>query len=320
MANSALFSGVRIVELAYYVFVPGASTLLADQGAEVIKVEAVGAGDPYRSLVIGDGRELDDTNLAMEQNNRGKKSIALDLKSAEGRAVFMDLIKSADVFMTGLRPKAMKSLKLDLEDLRAINPKIIYARGNGLGFRGAEADKPGFDASAFYARGGVANVVTRPGQPIVPPRPAMGDHTGSISLAYAMAGALYKLAATGEPSVVETSLLSTAMWMLSGDITYAQQPGYKVHNEPVYRFPLMSPYATKDGVHIQLMLLDPQPYWPGLCEMLECEELMNDPKYVDNAARQKNSQELIGIIADKISNACGPTGSRCSMPGKHRGS
>jgi len=298
--GSGLFEGVRIVELAYYVFVPGAATLLADQGAEVIKIEAVGSGDPYRTLVVGDGREMGTTNLAMEQNNRGKKSIALDLKSPEGRQALFDILKTADIFLTGLRPKAMSSLKLDVDDLRAINPKLIYARGNGLGFRGPEANKPGFDASAFYARGGVASVVTRPGQPIVPPRPAMGDHTGSISLAYAMAGALYKRAATGEPSVVETSLLATAAWMLSGDITHAQAPGYKVHNEPVYRFPLMSPYLTKDGVHIQLMLLDPDPYWPGLCKMLDREDLAKDPRFVDNNARLKNAQELIGIIAERI--------------------
>jgi crotonobetainyl-CoA:carnitine CoA-transferase CaiB-like acyl-CoA transferase len=300
MTNSGMFSGVRIVELAYYVFVPGSATLLADQGAEVIKVEAVGTGDPYRTLIVGDGREVMSTNLAMEQNNRGKKSIALDLKSPGGRAAFFDLIRTADIFLTGLRPKALKSLKFEVDDLRAVNSKLIYARGNGLGFRGAEADKPGFDASAFWARGGGAYVTTRPGQPVTPPRPAMGDHLGSVSLAYGMAGALYKRAVTGEPSVVETSLLATAQWMLSGDITHAQHKGYTVHHDPVYRFPLMSPYLTKDGVHIQLMLLDPEPYWPGLCKMLEREELITDPRYIDNTARMKNAQELIALIAERI--------------------
>ena len=138
-----MFSGVCIVELAYYVFVPGAATLLADHGADVVKIESVGTGDPYRTLVVGDGREVQDANLAMEQNNRGKKSVALDLKSGEGREIFFKLIKDADIFLTGLRPKALKSLKIDVDDLRAVNPEIIYARGNGLGFRGPEANKPG---------------------------------------------------------------------------------------------------------------------------------------------------------------------------------
>jgi crotonobetainyl-CoA:carnitine CoA-transferase CaiB-like acyl-CoA transferase len=297
---SGLFSGVRVVELAYYVFVPGSATLLADQGAEVIKVEAVGTGDPYRTLVIGDGREVMDLNLAMEQNNRRKKSIALDLKSADGRQAFLELIKTADIFLTGLRPKALKSLKFDVEDLRAVNPRLIYARGNGLGFRGKEIDKPGYDGSCFHARGGMASVMSRPGQPIVPSRPAMGDHTGSISLAYAMAGALYHRAVSGEPTVVETSLLATAAWVLSGDITHAQSPGYKVHHEHVYRFPLMSPYATKDGIYIQLMLLDPEPYWPGLCKMLECEALIKDPRFVDAPARIANAQVLIPILTERM--------------------
>jgi crotonobetainyl-CoA:carnitine CoA-transferase CaiB-like acyl-CoA transferase len=143
------FSGVRVIELAQYVFVPGGSVMLADHGAEVIKVEAPGTGDPYRSLRIGDGREVGQTNLAMEQNNRGKKSIALDLKSESGREALLRLVETADVFLTSLRPRALRSLRLDVADLRARNPKLIYARGNGLGFRGAEADKPGFDASSF---------------------------------------------------------------------------------------------------------------------------------------------------------------------------
>ena len=165
MSEKGIFSGVRVLELAQYVFVPGAGVLLADQGAEVIKVESTGTGDPYRSLKVGDGREVGATNLAMEQNNRGKKSVSLDLKSPEGREAFLKLVETADVFLTSLRPKALRSLRLDIDDLRARNPRLIYARGNGLGFRGAEADKPGFDASSFWARGGMSFAFTLPGQP-----------------------------------------------------------------------------------------------------------------------------------------------------------
>lgn len=300
MEAAGMFSGVRIVELAYYVFVPGAATLLADHGADVIKIESVGTGDPYRTLVVGDGREVQDANLAMEQNNRGKKSIALDLKSPEGRDVLMALIKKADIFLTGLRPKAIKSLKLDVDDLRAVNPKLIYARGNGVGFRGAESNKPGFDASAFWARGGVGYVMTRPGQPLLPSRPAIGDHISCVSLAYGLAGALYRRAATGVTSVVESSLLATAAWALSGDITFAQHQGYQVHHEDVSRFPLMSAYPTRDGVFIQLMFLDPEPYWPSLCELLGCEELVKDPRFVDNGARCKNCKELVALLGARF--------------------
>jgi crotonobetainyl-CoA:carnitine CoA-transferase CaiB-like acyl-CoA transferase len=291
-----MFSGVRIVELAYYVFVPGAATLLADHGADVIKIESVGTGDPYRTLVVGDGREVQDANLAMEQNNRGKRSVALDLKSPEGREIFFDLIRTADIFLCGLRPKAVKSLKIDVDDLRAVNPKIIYARGNGVGFRGTEANKPGFDASAFWARGCVGHAVSRPGQPMAPSRPAMGDHLGCVSLAFGLAGALYRRSATGVPSVVESSLLATAAWALSGDITFAQHAGYQVHNDYQGRFPLMTPYATKDDKMIQLMFLDPEPYWPGLCKLLGCEELVKDPRFVDNTSRMTHAPDLVSRL------------------------
>jgi crotonobetainyl-CoA:carnitine CoA-transferase CaiB-like acyl-CoA transferase len=300
VSDKAIFAGVRVIELAQYVFVPGAGVLLADQGAEVIKIESTGTGDPYRTLKIGDGREVGTTNLAMEQNNRGKKSIAIDLKSAEGREVFLKLIETADVFLTSLRPKALRSLRLDVDDLRARNSKIIYARGNGLGFRGAEADKPGFDASSFWARGGLSHAFTLPGNAPTPPRPAFGDHSGSMALAFGIAGALFKRAMTGEGTVVDTSLLSTAVWMLSSDITYNQVPGYTVHSKAVSRFPLMEVYKTKDERLIQMMLLDPRPHWHSFCALVDLPHLFDDPRFVDNPARMKNASELSALIAEKI--------------------
>ena len=295
-----MFHGVRIVELAQYVFVPGASVMMADQGAEVIKIEPPGVGDPYRTLKIGDGREIEGVNLAMEQNNRNKKSLALDLKSDEGREALMRLIETADVFLTSLRPKAIRALKLDVADLRARNPKIIYARGNGFGFKGKEADKPGFDASAFWARGGMCYALTRPGQQPTSPRPSLGDHTSSLALAYGIASALFKRATTGEPSVVETSLLATAVWVLSADVTYSQRPGYALHGVQATRPPLKYAYTTKDGRIIQLMLLDPRPYWVPLCRLLGLEALAQDPRFLDNEARMRHADELIGIIQKVI--------------------
>ncbi len=300
MSEKSIFSGVRVLELAQYVFVPGAGVLLADQGAEVIKIETTGTGDPYRTLKVGDGREVGTTNLAMEQNNRGKKSIALDLKSQEGREAFLELVETADVFLTSLRPKALRALQLDVDNLRARNPRIIYARGNGLGFRGAEANKAGFDASAFWARGGMCHAFTLPGNQPTPPRPAFGDHSGSTSLAFGIAGALFRRAMTGMATVVETSLLSTAVWMLSSDITYNQVPGYKLHPEGPGKFPLMGVYRTRDGRVIQLMLLDPRPHWRSFCELVGLHGLIDDPRFADNVARMKNSQALTALIEERI--------------------
>ncbi len=290
------FAGVRVVELAQFVFVPAAGALLADQGAEIIHVELPGGGDPYRTLKIADGRITKSANLSMELNNRGKKSISLDLKSAEGREIFLKLIETADVFLTSLRPKAIAALKLDVEDLRARNPKLIYVRGNGTGFKGKEADKAGYDASAFWARGGFALALRPPGydEPLRP-RAALGDHASAVAVAYGMAGALFKRAQTGEPSVVDISLLASAMWILSADITQSQtqSAAQLAATTAAARFPMTSAYRTQDGRYIQLMLLDPERYWPPLCRMLGVEHLLADPRFADVAGRTEFGGEIV---------------------------
>lgn len=298
-----IFAGVRIIELAQYVFVPGASALLADQGAEVIKIETVDGGDPYRSLKVHDGRELGNINLAMELNNHGKKSIALDLKTDDGRELLLKLIETADVFLTSLRPQALRKLRLDVDDVRARNPRVIYARGNGLGFKGDEAEKAGFDSSAFWARGGFAHLLTRPDamQP-TRSRPALGDHAGSVALSMGIASALYHRERTGEAKVVETSLLANALWILSGDITYSQSDTFDEHAylKQEGRFPLMSAYKTADNRWIQLMLLAPDAFWPGLCELLDIGWCLAEPRFADGQGRMENGPELSEIIRDRL--------------------
>ena len=298
-----IFEGVRIIELAQYVFVPGASALLVDQGAEVIKIETIDGGDPYRSLKVHDGREIGTVNLAMELNNHGKKSIALDLKSEEGRELLLTLLETADVFLTSLRPQALDRLRLGVDDVRARNPRLIYARGNGLGFKGEEAGKAGFDASAFWARGGFAHLLTRPdAKHPTRSRPALGDHAGSVSMAMGIAGALFRRERTGEATVVETSLLANAMWILSGDITYSQAPAFDEHAymSQEDRFPLMTAYRTRDNRWIQLMLLAPDAFWPGLCTMLDLHECLDDPRFTTGQARMENGPELAAMIRARI--------------------
>src|SRR5579859_7367446 len=277
-----VFSGVRVVELAQFVFVPAASALLADQGAEVIHIEPPGSGDPYRTLRIADGRVTKSANLAMEQNNRGKKSVGIDLKSPAGRDVFLRLIETADVFLTSLRPKAIEALGLGIETLRARNPHLIYVRGNGVGFKGAEIDKAGYDASAFWARGGFAHVLRPPGhdEPMRP-RPALGDHASAVAVAYGIAGALFKRARTGEPSVVDISLLASAMWILSADIVLSQTqtPEQMARTTSEGRFPLTRAYRTRDGRFIQFMFLDPERHWEALCRNIGSEHLLTDPRF-----------------------------------------
>lgn len=299
MAKVEIFSGVRVIELAQYVMVPSAGAMLSDFGAEVIKVEAPGAGDPYRSLVV-DVRGAGRPNFSLEQNNRGKKSIALDLKAEAGRALFYRLIETADVFLTSLRPGALKRMGLDVDELRKHNPKIIYGRANGLGFKGDEADKPGFDASSFWARGGFAHLLTpKSGEFIRQPR-ALGDHSAAMNLAFGVAAALFRRATTGEPSVIETSLLATAAWVLSNDLVASQDGAHddNVQRKAVERNPLVGTYRTRDGRWIQLVFLEPQRYWPGLCEALGRPELAADPRFVDADARALNGVECLALLTE----------------------
>jgi crotonobetainyl-CoA:carnitine CoA-transferase CaiB-like acyl-CoA transferase len=303
LSMDGVFSGVRIVELAQYVFVPGAGAMLADHGAEVIHIEQVGSGDPYRTMKVADGRNTKSANLSMEQNNRGKKSIAIDLKTKMGREVFLRLIETADVFLTSLRPKAIEALGFGVEALRARNPRLIYARGNGAGFQGKDMNKAAYDASAFWARGGFAHTLRPVGmERPLKPRPALGDHTSSISVAYGIASALFKRAQTGVPSVVDISLLGTAMWVLSADVVVSQtqSPEQMVFTSNESRFPLHAAYSTKDGRFIQLMLLDPERYWAPLCRMIGRDDLAADSRFSSSDARVENGQALFDEISAVI--------------------
>src|SRR3954452_8214674 len=218
------FEGVRVVELAQWVFVPVAGALLADWRADVLRVEKL-EGDPYRALATqGIGTDSGGVNLSVALANRGKRSIALNLQSDDGLALFHELLATADVFLTNLRPGALGRLGLDAETVRGRYPSLVYARGHGYGVRGPDADMPGYDASAFFARGGMAHVLTPPDRDYpINQRGAMGDRNGGMSLAFGIAAALLRRERTGAGSVVDVSLLATAMWTLSSDVLSALQ-------------------------------------------------------------------------------------------------
>jgi crotonobetainyl-CoA:carnitine CoA-transferase CaiB-like acyl-CoA transferase len=297
----SLFAGVRVIELAQYVMVPAAGAMLADLGAEVIKIEQPGTGDPYRSLVV-DRRATKGPNFSLEQNNRGKKSVALDLKSEDGRQLLLRLLAGADVFLTSLRPKALARLGLTPEALARHNPRLIYARANGLGFKGDEADKPGFDASSFWSRGGFAHMLSSLVGAFVRQPRALGDHASAMNLAFGVAGALFRRERTGEAPLVETSLLATAAWMLSNDVVAAQDPHYPpdVLQKAVEHNPLVGTYRTRDDRWIQLVFLDADRYWPGFCTVIGRPDLATDPRFATAKLRGENGRTLLALIADTI--------------------
>jgi crotonobetainyl-CoA:carnitine CoA-transferase CaiB-like acyl-CoA transferase len=294
------FDGVRVIELAQWVFVPVAGALLADWGADVIKVERP-EGDPYRGLATqGIGTDSGGVNLSIALAGRGKRSLALDLQREEGRVVLHQLLATADVFLTNLRPGALRRLGLDAEALIERYPSLVYARGHGYGVRGPDADQPGYDASAFWARGGLAHVLT-PAEMDHPisQRGAMGDRNGAMALAFGIAAALLQRTRTERGSVVDVSLLATAMWTLSSDVLAALQ-GQKpraASGAAGYVNPLVGSYRTSDGRHISLVFLESDRYWADFCRLLGRDDLLDDPRFVDLQARREHSEECVAALS-----------------------
>ena len=301
MEGEGAFEGVRVVELAQWVFVPVAGALLADWGADVIRIERL-EGDPYRGLATqGIGTDSGGVNLSLALAGRGKRSMAVDLQREEGRAVLHQLLATADVFLTSLRPGALHRLGLDADTVTERYPSLIYARGHGYGARGPDADRPGYDASAFWARGGLAHVLTPPGmEHPIGQRGAMGDRNGAMALAFGIATALLKRTRTERGSIVDVSLLATAMWTLSSDVLSALQ-GQKPRAAPpgaVFVNPLVGSYRTSDGRHISLVFLESDRYWADFCRLVGRDDLVDDPRFVDLAARREHSDECVAELRD----------------------
>jgi crotonobetainyl-CoA:carnitine CoA-transferase CaiB-like acyl-CoA transferase len=293
------FDGLRVVELAQWVFVPVAGALLADMGADVIRIERL-EGDPYRGLATqGIGTDRDGVNLSMALANRGKRSIALNLRHENGLAVLHDLLASADVFLTSLRPGALARLGLDADTLRNRYPALIYARGHGFGMRGPDANQPGYDSSAFFARGGVSHILTPPERDYpISQRGAMGDRNAAMALAFGVSAALLKRSKTSVGSIVDVSLLATAMWTLSSDLLAALNGGEvaPVAGRGPQFNPLTGNYRTKDGRHIQLMFLQGDRYWADFCQVVGRDDLIDDPRFVDLTARRVNSEACVAEL------------------------
>ncbi|GAB1813577.1 CaiB/BaiF CoA transferase family protein [Mycobacterium sp. MUNTM1] len=293
------FDGLRVVELAQWVFVPVAGALLADWGADVIRIERL-EGDPYRGLATqGIGTDRDGVNLSMALANRGKRSLALNLRHQTGMSILHELLSTADVFLTSLRPGALSRLGLGADTLRERYPSLIYARGHGFGTRGPDANQPGYDSSAFWARGGVGHILTPPERDYpISQRGAMGDRNGAMALAFGIAAALLKRAKTGAGSVVDVSLLATAMWMLSSDLLAVLNGGEAgpVGGRGPQVNPVTGNYRTKDGRHIQLMFLQGDRYWAEFCRLVGRADLIEDPRFADLAARRANCEACVAEL------------------------
>lgn len=294
-------SGVRVLEVATHVFVPMAGGVLHEWGAEVTKIEPPETGDPYRSLVTtGLHSAANGVHASFQYTNRGKQSVSIDLKTEGGRELLYRLAKQFDVFLTNIRPEARRRLKIDVEDIRAHNPDIVYVRGSGYGARGPDQQTGGYDAAAYWFRAGLGGAFTPPGAtyPVVQ-RPAFGDVMGGLTIAGAIAAAMYRRATTGETSVIDVSLMNVGMWQLQPDITHAKSnPAH--YSRPYDRFatwnPLSGPYMTRDGRFIHLNMLDADKYWADFCTVVGHPELIDDPRFLDMPLRKENARACVEAL------------------------
>lgn len=302
-ARQGVLEGVKVVEVAEHGFVPSAAAILAEWGADVVKVERP-TGDPLRHIqAMGLVADTGDFNFLFEQFNRNKRGIALDLRSDGGRETLDRLIEWADVFITNFLPSARAKLRLDPDDIWARNRSCVYALGSGYGIEGPDADEGGFDAVSYWARGGLAHMLTPQGGPLVQPRGALGDAPSGAFLAGGVAAALFRQARTGEPTMVDVSLLGAAVWTLSVDLV----PTTILEQDPQPHRPgsglasaLVGSYRTADGRWLSLNMLDPERHWEPTCRALGLDELVGRPEYATAASRAEHSAELHARFVDQI--------------------
>jgi crotonobetainyl-CoA:carnitine CoA-transferase CaiB-like acyl-CoA transferase len=291
-----VLEGLKVVELATYIAAPGAGGIMADWGAEVIKIEAP-SGDPMRSFFEGlsDG---DHGNPVFELDNRGKRSIALDIAKPGAREVVHRLVMDADVFLTNVRPSALKRAGLDFETLSALNPRLVYASVTGYGLRGPEADRPGFDVTAFWSRSGVAALTAPKGTDPFTLRTGQGDHTTTLATVSAILAAIVERSRTGRGRLVETSLLRTGVYAIGSDMAIQLRLGKIASTRPREASinPLANYFRTGDGHWICHNPRGKARDWPDFAAAVGRPELAEDPRFARARDRRANCAELVAAL------------------------
>lgn len=300
--------GIRVLEVAMYGFVPSAGAVLAEWGADVVKVEHAVTGDPQRGLrQTGLLRVEGDPNPNIEHANRGKRSIGLDMSVPEGKAVLLELAGRADVFLTSFLPGHREKFGIDVEDIRKVNPNVIYARGSALGPRGDESVKGGYDMTAFWCRAGTAATITPPGTPgmVGPPGPAYGDTISGTNLAGGIAAALLKRERTGEPSVVDVSLLGSGLWALGHTVALTNHLDQRMEAFPPGTQgsplnPLVGLYPTADDRYISFVMMQPTKFWADVCRHMDLDDLIDDPRFATAESIGENTAAANEILTEAM--------------------
>jgi crotonobetainyl-CoA:carnitine CoA-transferase CaiB-like acyl-CoA transferase len=299
-----VMKGVRILEVAQFTFVPAAGAILADWGADVIKIEHPVRGDTQRGFInIGGQKANPLRHTLIEHPNRGKRSVGLDVSTKEGQELLYEIAKTADVFLTNYLPQARQKNKFDIEHIRAANPNIIYARGSAYGDKGPEREAGGFDGTAFWTRTGIGLAMT-PAElegPLTQGIPAFGDSIGGMNIAGGISAALFHRAQTGQAIELDVSLMSTGWWAAGAAISQATETGVAGRNRMPKSGsspgnPFLGTYRTSDGGTIGLNTLTPGPYIRDIFEHLGIPEAADDPRFSTGEAIMANWAEAAALL------------------------
>ncbi|MEX2625556.1 MAG: CoA transferase, partial [Ilumatobacteraceae bacterium] len=293
--------GVRVVELCQWVAGPAAGGIMADWGADVVKVEAP-SGDPQRAIFAAVGIGEGTPNPTFAQDNRGKRSIVLDLADADGRGRLEQLLTGADVFLTNLRPDALERLDLAPEEVLGRHPEIVVAALSGYGSTGPARDVPGYDIGAFFARSGFARTNSPTDEPPLFVRSGVGDHITGMATVMGAVAALFERTRTGRGRVVETSLFGTGMYSVSWDLSIQLTLGRLSSLRPRERAatPLVNSYRAGDGRWFYLIGLEAGRHFPHLLAAIERPDLLHDERFATAGAISRNAAELVALLDEEF--------------------
>ena len=300
---AAVLEGIRVLEVDNWGFAPSAGTVLADWGADVVKVEDPKRGDPLRSIfgsitTWGEGTMV---NFLHEQWNRNKRAIGVDLTTADGRAVLDELVAGTDVFLTNYLPELRRRFRLDPDDLFAVKPDLVYALATGQGSRGPDAEKASFDYISAWARAGVGDRLTLEGGPLAAQRPGFCDTTGGNFLAGAIAAALVRKERSGVGGVVEVSLLATGAWMIGPDIVNYLTNDFELprgSSDGAGAGPLMTWYECADGKRLVFTMMNAERYWPTVAAALGLDDLLQDERFDTPEKRAASNDALLAVLRE----------------------
>ena len=292
-----MLEGIKVVELATYMAAPSAAMVLSDWGAEVIKIEEIG-GDPVRKAFQGISRNKLVGNPIFAFDNRGKRGVAVNIRDAAGAKIVREMVARADIFITNVRPAALQRAGLDYETIAKDNPRLIYSSVTGYGLQGEEANRPGFDIVAFWARSGLARMIAPKGADPIPLRAAVGDHITGITTVSGILAALYARDRTGKGMLVETSLLRTGIFALASDMATQMHFGKLSSTPPRERADEATRnfYKTSDGEWMMLIPRGNRTDFGDICRAVGLPQILDDPRFKSPIDRKENGEAMVKMF------------------------